>query len=386
MTEDRGQQAGDQGGGASGAGAGVNPLVKPVAGSPDGPRLCGFSLCRKVLPDAGTGRKLEFCRDSDTSWPVGDRTASCRELGRAERALAAVTDARAAVAEVNVVELGEAVDAVLGPVRAIAGPVAALLDTLTGVRTQLDDAVATARADREEALRLVAEANGRVEAAEQVAAEERAARQSADQRAEAAEREGRRDREAKERAMSDTRRAEGQVLELQNAQRRDAERIQALIERVETAETQLATRTSERNSARAEWATEKQRADDAEAANLTLERALRDEFLQALERRAEQHQQNLDEVRAAFDARLDQIRADLEAARETERRQHTEQLGTLQQQIGALTTRAETTENSQRAQLDRNRALRTVLAAAHGRLGDDDAELRDQIQQLLAGA
>jgi hypothetical protein len=369
----------------------------------DEPRRCGFSLCRKVLPDEATGRKLDYCREQDTTWPIGEdrKPATCRELGRAERALAAVTGARAAVAEVNVVELSEHVDAVLGPVQSVVGPVTALLDTLTGVRGALDGAVATARAEREEALRQVADADSRAEVSRRKAVEAEAAKSDAVEAKEAAERAARKDRADREKANDAKNKAEGRVQELQDNLERANERIEPLVERVTKAAEDLARTEGERDAARAAIAEEKRRADaqeqranNAVAAATELERTLRIEFAGKLQQQASEHQQALDDARTDYDQRLAQAardteaavqraREEVEAARAGDRREHAEQIGQLNQQLGALTQRAEGAETGQREQAGLLSELRAAVAAALAALGEDGDDLRQQYQHLV---
>ncbi|ASR39997.1 hypothetical protein BAY61_32470 (plasmid) [Prauserella marina] len=358
----------------------------------DEPRRCGFSLCRKPLRDEGTGRKLEYCRKEDTSWDVGDerQPATCRELGRAERALATVTGARAAVAEVNVVELGEHVDAVIAPVQAVVEPVTRLLDTLTGVRGALDGAVATARAEKEEALRQAADADGRAEASRQIAVEAEAAAAAAVDEKEAAARAARRDRDDRVRAERAQATAEGRAAELEQALGRATERVDALTARTDDLAARLARASGELDSSRQTIEEERQRAGGQEeranaaiAAAADRERQLREEFDQRLEQLRIQHAAALDQARQDSVTAARQAREQGEVTRQAEAQRHAHQLAELHERIGTLSQRADAADGIASAQSDQLRAWRRTLAAALEQHHEDTEALRQQLRTLL---
>jgi chromosome segregation ATPase len=174
------------------------------------------------------------------------------------------------VAEANLGELGEQIDAVLEPVLALAaGPVTALIDTLTGVRGQLNTEVTTARAGRAEALRQ--------------AAEDRGAAKAATKRAEVAESAA---------AAAETR---AQAAELADALTRATERVDGLTARAEELAGRLARATGELDTTRDAHDEERhratgheQRANAAIAAAADRERDQHREFEHRLAERLEQ--------------------------------------------------------------------------------------------------
>src|SRR5699024_7415188 len=104
------------------------PHASAGASSLEGRPRCGFSFCRKPLPaEGGAGRSREYCREADTSWDVHGRQAGCRELGRAERALAAVTGS-ASSAAVDTATLAVTLDDATGPLRAALDPLTRVLE------------------------------------------------------------------------------------------------------------------------------------------------------------------------------------------------------------------------------------------------------------------
>ncbi|MGW4528900.1 hypothetical protein [Amycolatopsis sp. NPDC004378] len=398
--------------------------VSAVAASEAHVRRCGFSRCRKPLPDERrAGRKSDTCDPKDTSWVVGedksgkDIVKTCGQMALSERDLAAVvrlqtgveSDGPAGVPGLDVVELGERIGTAIPAVQSALGPVAQLLEGLTGVRTQLEQEVAAAYAARDEAVSAKTAADSDAAAARQVAVDAEAAQAEAEQRAEDAERAARRarlDKEAAERAQAT---AEGQASELRDNLVRADERIEALAERAEKAADDLSRTVGERDAAREAIAEEKQRADAQEtranaavAAAAELERTLRDEFAAELERRAGEHQQALDAARDEFDSRVQQARDDFDAAVEqvreqaesglnAERSAHAEAIGQLNQRLGSLAHRAETAEAAQQEQAGLVRELRAALARTLDLVGDDDiddrtgrvTELRDEFNHLL---
>lgn len=409
--------------------------VSTVAVSEAHVRRCGFSRCRKPLPDERrAGRKSDTCDPKDTSWVVGedkggkDIVKTCGQMALSERDLAAVvrlqtgveSEGPVGVPGLDVVELGERIGTAIPAVQSALGPVAQLLESLSGVRAQLEQEVAAAHTARDEAVSAKTAADSDAAAARQVAVDAEAAQAEAEQRAEDAERAARRarlDKEAAERAQST---AEGRVTELQDNLVRADERIEALAERAQKAADDLSRTVGERDAAREAITAEKQRADAQEtranaavAAAADLERTLRAEHAADLERRAGEHQQALDAARADydtlltqardnFDSRLQQARADFDTAVEqvreqaesdltAERSAHAEAIGQLHQRLGSLTHRAETAETAQQAQAGLVRELRTALARTLALIGDDDIddrprrmnELRSEFNHLL---
>jgi hypothetical protein len=139
---------------------------------------------------------------------------------------------------------------------------------------------------------------------------------------------------------------------------------------------------------------QEQRANNAVAAATELERTLRIEFAGKLQQQASEHQQALDDARTDYDQRLAQAardteaavqraREEVEAARAGDRREHAEQIGQLNQQLGALTQRAEGAETGQREQAGLLSELRAAVAAALAALGEDGDDLRQQYQHLV---
>ncbi|WP_370973683.1 hypothetical protein [Amycolatopsis sp. cg9] len=382
-------------------------------------RRCGFSRCRKPLPDEQrAGKKSEYCSKDVTSWEVEPGVLkTCGQMARSERDLAAVirlqtgadAEGPVGVPDLDVVELGELVDTAIPAVQAVLGPITSLLDGLGGVRAQLAQDVAAAHAARDTALQEAATEKSNAATARQVAVDAEAAKAAAETRAETAEDAARRDRLAKERAEKAEERAEGRVTELQDNLERADERIEALAEKAEKAAGDLARTEGELTAARAATEEQKQRAEaQAERANAAvaqaaeLERTLREEFAAELERRAGEQQRALDDARADFDQRLEQarrefnaaveqVREQAESARDAERRAHADQIGQLHQQLGGLTQRAETAETARREQAGLVRALRAALARTITLAGEDDvedragrlAELRREFRALL---
>jgi chromosome segregation ATPase len=154
-----------------------------------GVRQCGYSRCRRVLPENGTGPKFQYC--PDRTWDLADgRTSTCKQAGAAENLLRAL-HGDDSIPDLVVVELGERVDAVLGPVEQ-------LRDGLLAARAELQSAVARAHQERDAAVSAAVE-----ERRLRVAAEEMQARVDADRaqlRTEAGE--------AKQQAVEDRRAAE----------------------------------------------------------------------------------------------------------------------------------------------------------------------------------
>src|SRR5918999_4126648 len=104
---------------------------------------CGYSRCRAELPAPGPqgGRRRSFCRD--TRWD-GGRT--CAQMARAERdALDALgLDAGRSTFALDADRLREHVDAVRGPVVALAEALAAVTGRLAEVESQALSAVEVA--------------------------------------------------------------------------------------------------------------------------------------------------------------------------------------------------------------------------------------------------
>lgn len=386
--------------------------VSAVAVSEANVRRCGFSRCRKPLPDERrAGKKSEHCPKEVTSWEVEPGVVkTCGQMARSERDLAAVvrlqtgveSEGPVGVPGLDVVELGERIGTAIPAVQSALGPVAQLLEGLTGVRAQLEQEVAAAYAARDEAVSAKTAADSDAAAARQVAVDAEAAQAEAEQRAEDAERAARRarlDKEAAERAQAT---AEGQAGELRDNLVRADERIEALAERAEQAAGDLSRTQGELTAARAAIKEHKQRADTQEtrantavAAAADLERTLRAEFAADLERRAGEHQQALDATRDDFDARLRQARDDFDTAvtqvREqaesdlnAERSAHAEAIGQLNQRLGSLTHRAETAETAQQTQAGLVRELRTALARTLDLVDDDIDDRPSRVTELRA--
>ncbi|MDT7783295.1 MAG: hypothetical protein QOF58_1714 [Pseudonocardiales bacterium] len=398
MTRSSDEQQKTAGGATDAATASLESAPVPVTGPPKlrsehGEPLCGNSRCRKPLPaGGGPGRKHDYCPEKATVWPDSTgKNRTCNDLGTAERLLFDIYGVTAAEVPAD---FFSRLDAVLGPVEVLQQTSGALLSGLGGIREQLATAVRTAEQERDRALAAEADAKGRAEISDEKAQEAFEERDRAIERADTAEDAADDSRKARDRALADKERAEGRAAELVKAQEREAERMAGLIARVERAEIDLATRTTERNSAREERAAEKQRAEDAEAANIVLERALRDEFRQELERRAEQQQRELVAARDDYDRRLEQIRADNDAALQ---RVRAEADGLLQgvraeaeaarvpliQELGALGQRAATAESDRDRQATRARDLRSALGTVLAVAGESADELREQLQHLL---
>src|SRR4051812_7048471 len=138
------------------------------AGSRGGePRRCAFRRCREPLPVlAGRGNRPRYCQDGRT-W--GAKGLSCKD---AEAAFVAVESLRE---EGDTAGAVTAVDDLGSRLAPPAGPLAAVLDGVAVLRTQLDDEVREALAVRDAALARAAEDRG-----DRLAAEERAARAEAD--------------------------------------------------------------------------------------------------------------------------------------------------------------------------------------------------------------
>jgi colicin import membrane protein len=151
---------------------------------------CGYSRCRAPLPAPGPqgGRPRSFCRD--TRWDGGH---TCAQMAKAERdALGALgLDMPHTAFALDADRLREHVEAVRGPVAALAAALAGVTTRLAEVEAQAVSAVEVANRRAAEAeTRRVAAQEGH-ERAEQVARRAReSAEQAARERAEALERAG----------------------------------------------------------------------------------------------------------------------------------------------------------------------------------------------------
>jgi chromosome segregation ATPase len=379
-----------------------DPAMADQPSSSRSSRTCGFSRCRKALPVDGTGRKREYCAESDTSWPVEGRSASCRELGRAERLLFAVNVTSGAVTEPNIVELGERIDAAIDPITRAVRPIAQLLDTLTRIREQLDSAVARARTEREEALRNAADAHSRAELAEsRAAAAERAATEAESARV-AAERAAAHDREARARAEREQIRADGRLDEVQAALGRAEQRLISVTERADNLEVRLAHTRGELNSARETLDQERQRAtgeqdraERARAAERDRMRAehesaiegLRDDYERHLEKLRQQHVSQLNDARLTAEERAQRIRDQVEHGRQAEAERHATQLGELHQRVGQLSARLTEALGAARSQVEQHAQWRAALGELLAKPSETDPDrLRERIEAFLDSA
>ncbi|HEX6359497.1 hypothetical protein [Actinophytocola sp.] len=127
-------------------------------------RQCGYSRCRAVLPEGGTGPKYQYC--PDRSWEIDGSQVSCKQIGRAEN-LVRAAHGGASIPDVVVVGLGDRV-------RTALGPVGDLYDALQSVAAELQGDVAAAHQERAAAAAEAAEERGK-----RVAAEEQQARAEA---------------------------------------------------------------------------------------------------------------------------------------------------------------------------------------------------------------
>lgn len=299
-------------GGAGDPHATSGPIPPGAAREAPDVRRCGYSRCRRPLPDEGTGRKFAYC--PDRTWPGPDgREVMCRELGRAENLLRAV-HSDDTIPDTTLIELSEHVTATLGPVEEF-------LESLRLVGGRLDGAVTSALEARDEAERQLAEEHGsrlsaerRTEQAEAAAA---TARAEADQH--------RRDKNSAEEAATRARvlqhtaehalTAATTAREVDREQARQAgERARDATNRANDLERHLADLGGQLRTTREELATARERitADTERAAKLAADTATR---LQQVER---DHAERLHEARQA------------EAAR------YTEEVSTLNQKIGRL--------------------------------------------------
>lgn len=321
-------------------------------------RRCAFSGCRAPLPVVGgPGNKARYCQDGKV-W--GTKNVSCKQAGHAEEILASIRPGTTAP-PLPVTELGEQVDAALTPVQH-------LLTALQQVRAQLDADVATARQERDDALRTAAEADSRridaeerAHTADQHAATSDATAIAAQQARETAEAERDRAIEARQHAERAQLRAETQREGARQDQERAEARVLAAAERAEQAEHRLASTAAELASVREQLDEQRQRADTER-------------------RRAEhaiaEHADAIDTLRQDFDARIEreraqaaadakQIREEHEQARHDAGTHHARELSELHRKLGG-------TENELAVATRRAEEATSVLA-----------RYRDSIRDLL---
>jgi hypothetical protein len=307
----------------------VDGPERPIAAG--SPRLCGYSRCRKALPDEGTGRKLKYCRDREHRTSDG-RQVGCRQAGQAEELLAALLGPVRPEGP-ELLDLATQVDAALPAVTQLHTALEQVAASLTG-------AVATALAERDDAVEQAAREAGLREAADRRA--DRADDQARDHQRRRSAAETDRDRaaaaaEAAERAAVQAgTRAEDALQRLARTEREAAETVA----RAHDAERALATTSTdlagtrqalehERHAARtaAERAEAALRAASAE---LTADRRAAQERLDGL--RAE----HAEAARRAADEahqRLEQLRAESDHAHRDDARQHATRLADLQRQL-----------------------------------------------------
>lgn len=305
-------------------------------------RLCAFSRCRQLLPAAsGPGNRARYCQDGKT-W--GTKGLTCKQAGHAEELLAS---------------LREHDDDSLGGASELAGhlaeaiePATRLVAALRQVHTQLTNDVAVADRERDAAARDAAEQRGLRAVAEEKA--EEAAHQAADARtAAAAAEQARGEAEvARDRAVEACREAERVALRAETQRddahdqaRRAEARAEAAASQSEDLQRRLAATLSELSAVRDQLSDERRRGDD--------------------ERR------RADELSAAHETTLAELRQAHDEAREQERQRAATH---LQQAV-------EEHERNRRAEAERHAR---DLADAHRQLGGHERGHADAVARAEA--
>lgn len=400
--EEKAQVSGPEGStGADGAADdGLASGVEATAGT----ARCGYSRCRKPLPAGRTGRAREYCRESDTRWPVDGRTVTCRELGRAERLLTAVHGQPPTAGAAELVDL----QADLAALRAPATELRPLLEAATAaltradehigtVESQLDERVTRAEAERDAAQRESAEARGRAIAAEaaQIEAEdaqcgaerdrdaaeagqERARRDAAEARREQARAEGERDRALEQATELDGRLAA--VTEARDTAQRDLAATQARLAAtdatLEQVRAELTEARAEADQARGAHQRELEERHNRHAGEIReLESTHATALHQAAEKRA-----------AAVDTARREERGIAEQAREQADQEHAAQLAELHTRLGAEQAHRADAEHTREQAAEQIRHWHRELSAALDESGENHQELTACVQRLLAGA
>lgn len=361
---------------------------------PDGPRRCGYSRCRRPLQEGGAGRKAEYCRE--TRWELEGRAVACRELARAERLLVAAHGHQESTATVDTVELGEQISSALDGARALEPVANRLVESLRGVRSQLDEDVAAARTTAATAERDAADASGRAEAAEaaQAAAESdmRAALQDRDS-AEEAKQDAERARLSAENAQA---RAEGQRDTESLRAKEIEERLRAVTDDRDQVAQELTATATELRTTRETLADTRSRLQQAtDRLN-----QLVGEHAQAMDRLHRENAAETERMRAAQVERVEELnRAHVEAVasarheseqrvqeiRDELTRTHARELAEAHAQIGTLENQLTTAQDARRQEADELERWRAALAEPLAETSDELGELRARIAWFTNG-
>ncbi|GAA2877155.1 hypothetical protein GCM10010472_38520 [Pseudonocardia halophobica] len=311
------------------------------------PRRCAFRRCREPLPVlVGRGNRPRYCQDG-RSW--GTKGLSCKD---AEAAFVAVESLRE---EGDTAGAVTAVDDLGARLAAAAGPLAAVLDGVAVLRTQLDDEVREALAARDAALARSAEDHGaRLAAEERAVRAESMAAEAGARAAEAvelrteAERARTRAEQAAAAAEREQLRAEGRSVALEDRAVRAEDLAEAAAAQTAQLRDELAALRATLTARDTELDTERRRAREAAEAHRT-ELAARRTELDAERQRAREaavtHRDELDTalagLREEHASRLDAVRA--AAAEERDRtaaRHRTEQDRLREEHAAAIDRRA----------------------------------------------
>jgi chromosome segregation ATPase len=347
-------------------------------------RVCAFRRCGSALPPvSGRGNRARFCQDGKV-W--GPRSLTCRDAEAAFVGVDSLRDTDAEIDDTSVEALGEQIDRVLDPARA-------LVEALTGIDRQLETTVVNALAERDIADTVAVDQRRLRGLAEAAAEEARSRTADAEQVADVAVRErasAERDRDAERQTRIEAdqarQRAEGRMTAVQDELTRVVARAEAAIARAADLDRSLAAATADLAALRAALDEERSRTEIVAERAETFARK-RIEELAELDAR---HRAQLDSVRTDWQRQFDDARAETErirAAAEHElaatRTAHERSLGELHTTVNALNrelgaadhVRADAVTRAQGA----HSQLTEVAAALERAFGDGGLpeELRD---------
>jgi hypothetical protein len=351
-------------------------------------RICGYRRCAAVLPlVTGRGNRARFCQDGKT-W--GTRNLSCREAEAALVDTASLRDGDAALDGTSVAALGEQVDRALEPVKG-------LVDTLTGIRGQLDTTVVGAFAQRDTAeevateqqrLRGLAEAHAADARDEAVASAE--STEAAIRDRVAAERDRDSERRARIEAEQSQHRADGRTTALQDELNRALACADAAVAQAAELDRSIAAMTAERAGLRATVTDEQARTAAALARADTAEgKLVNDLEHQAIAHRTQvnaaesRYQQQLVEARAETERLRDRFEQNQQAARYS----YDETLNGLQTKLNGLNRELGAAQHARDQAVAQNEATTKGLAQLKDSLRHalGDKELPGDVRVLLEG-